>query len=185
VACCVHCGEELRSGAAFCGNCGESTGRPSPAERAAYGGFWRRFVSLLVDVLVIDIPIGILIAIAVLHGYRFGFHYHPHAHAGQSQITPPSARHQALLQLAGSIPPWLYSAFFMSSGWQGTPGQRLLGLRVTRVDGERISFARASGRYFASVLSAYLIGIGYLMMLWSERNQTLHDRLAGTVVVRS
>jgi uncharacterized RDD family membrane protein YckC len=184
VAYCVHCGEELRPSAAFCGNCGEPTGQPSPSQRASYGGFWRRAVGLLVDALVLGVPIGIALAVAIVHGYRFGYHYHPHAHGNQPILTSPSPQRQGVLQLVGAIPSWLYTAGFMSSGWQATPGQRLLGLRTQRTDGGRVSFGRASGRYFASIVSGYLLLTGYFMMLFTERRQTLHDRLAGTVVVR-
>ncbi len=184
MAYCVACGEELQPGAAYCAHCGEPTSATPSLPRSAYGGFWRRAVGLLVDSLVLGIPIGVLVGIAVTHGYRFGFHYHPHAHGAQPVLTGPSARREALLQLVGTVPSWLYQALLMSSGWQATVGQRLLGLRVAGLDGGRISFARASGRYFASVLSGALLLAGYFMMLFTQRRQTLHDRLAGTVVVR-
>lgn len=184
MAYCVACGEELAADAAFCGSCGAPTGEPPRPRHAVYGSFGRRLVSLLIDAVVLDVPIGIVVAVAVLHGYRFGFHYHPHAHGTQPLLTSPSPQKQAVIQLVSSIPAWLYSALFMSSSWGATVGQRIMGLRVTGMTGDRISFARASGRYFASIISGYLLGIGYLMMLWSKRNQTLHDRLAGTLVIR-
>lgn len=184
MAYCVACGEELAADAAFCGSCGAPTGEPPRPKHVVYGGFGRRLVGHLIDFLVLGIPFGILAAIAILHGYRLGFHYHPHARGSQPVITQPSAQRQAVIQLVSAVPPWLYSALFMSSSWGATVGQRIMGLRVTGMTGDRISFARASGRYFASVVSGYLLGVGYLMMLWSKRNQTLHDRLAGTLVVR-
>jgi uncharacterized RDD family membrane protein YckC len=72
----------------------------------------------------------------------------------------------------------------MSSGWQATLGQRAVGVRVTDLEGRRISFARATGRYFASIVSDWTLGIGYLMMIWTKRKQTLQDMMASTVVIK-
>lgn len=80
---------------------------------------------------------------------------------------------------------WLYAALFQSSRLQASPGMLALGLRVTDLRGARIGFARATGRYFASILSSILLGIGYLMIGWTRRKQGLHDLIAGTLVVRS
>ena len=79
---------------------------------------------------------------------------------------------------------WLYCAAFESSERQATPGKLALGLKVTGLDGGRISFARATGRYFAEILSGLTLGIGYAVVAFSRRRQALHDMVAGTVVVR-
>ena len=55
--------------------------------------------------------------------------------------------------VANCLVGWLYFALFESRGWQATPGKRLLGLRVTDLAGNRISFGRASRRYFSKLLS--------------------------------
>jgi uncharacterized RDD family membrane protein YckC len=80
---------------------------------------------------------------------------------------------------------WLYSAFLESSENQATLGKRALGLKVTDMNGNRISFANASGRFFGKYVSAIILLIGYLMMLWDDKKQTLHDKMAGTLVVKS
>ena len=78
---------------------------------------------------------------------------------------------------------WLYFGFMESSAWQATLGKRAVGIMVTDLDGHRISFARASGRYFASLLSQMIIYIGYIIGAFTERKQTLHDLIVSTVVV--
>ena len=88
-----------------------------------------------------------------------------------------------LLLLASSVTTWLYSSILQSSSRQATVGQRALGLVITDLDGNRISFARASGRYLATLLTGLTFGIGYLMMIWTKRKQTLQDKIAGTVVI--
>jgi len=83
----------------------------------------------------------------------------------------------------GISTPWLYHAIQESGQHQATPGKRLIGLRVTDLSGNRISFARASARYFAKFPSFFLLLTGYLIQPFTARKQALHDILAGTLVV--
>jgi uncharacterized RDD family membrane protein YckC len=55
---------------------------------------------------------------------------------------------------------------------------------VTDLQGNRISFARATGRHFAKYLSAFLLGIGFLMAAFTSKKQALHDFIAETLVVK-
>jgi uncharacterized RDD family membrane protein YckC len=64
-----------------------------------------------------------------------------------------------------------------------TPGKLLLKARVVRADGSRISYARATGRVFAEMLSGLTFYIGYLMAFWDAERRTLHDRIADTRVI--
>jgi uncharacterized RDD family membrane protein YckC len=79
---------------------------------------------------------------------------------------------------------WIYYASLESSAWQATLGKKILGLKVTDLAGNRISFARASGRFFGKILSGMILGIGFLMAGFTERKQALHDILAGCLVLR-
>jgi uncharacterized RDD family membrane protein YckC len=51
-------------------------------------------------------------------------------------------------------------------------------------NGDRIGFWRATGRYFGKILSALILGIGFMMAGWTHRRQALHDKLAGCLVIR-
>jgi uncharacterized RDD family membrane protein YckC len=66
-----------------------------------------------------------------------------------------------------------------------TPGKKVLGLIVTDLQGQRISFGQATGRFFGRYLSGLALAIGYFAMLWSPMNQTWHDQMAGTLVLRN
>jgi uncharacterized RDD family membrane protein YckC len=80
---------------------------------------------------------------------------------------------------------WLYFAGLESSRLQATLSGRILGLRVTDLAGEPISFNRATVRHFAMYFSALTpFAVGYLMAFWTKRRQTLHDLLARTLVLR-
>lgn len=84
----------------------------------------------------------------------------------------------------GVVIEWLYYALLESSAWQATIGKKTLGLEVTDLAGRRISFARATGRYFGKFISAIIFLIGYIMAGFTEKKQALHDMMAGCLVMR-
>lgn len=77
---------------------------------------------------------------------------------------------------------WVYYAGFESSHLGATPGKWLLGIYVTDMEGKRISFGRASGRFFGKIISGLIIGIGYMMAGFTEKFQALHDMMAECLV---
>ena len=125
---------------------------------AIYAGFWRRWAAAFIDGILYYI---VAFAIALALGDGVG---------------------STLLAIAAA---WLYHALMQSSSRQATLGKMALGVKVTNVEGERISFLRATGRYFATLLSTLLLMIGYLMAAFTQRKQALHDMIAGTLVVRA
>ena len=58
-------------------------------------------------------------------------------------------------------------------------------MKVTDTQGARLSFAHATGRFFAKMISGFTMGIGYIMAGFTERKQALHDMIAGTLVMRN
>ena len=90
-----------------------------------------------------------------------------------------------LVVIFGIFPAWPYFTILESSKRQSTFGKRLLGLRVTDDDGERIGFSQANTRYWSKVVSYLPFFAGFIMIAFSERKQGLHDHVAKTLVVRS
>jgi uncharacterized RDD family membrane protein YckC len=80
---------------------------------------------------------------------------------------------------------WSYEAGMESSVKQATLGKMAMGLKVTDEQGNRISFARATGRHFAKIISGMILLIGYIMAGFTARKQALHDMIAGTLVIRT
>ena len=119
-----------------------------------YAGFWKRVAALLIDSVVISAATGILTAVT------FGMAW-----------------------FSIFLLPWVYEAIMLSSEKQATVGKMVLGIVVTDVNGGRITFARATGRHFAKWLSALILGIGFLMVAFTEKKQALHDMIADTLVV--
>lgn len=200
---CAHCGLPLPEGASFCPSCGTPTtlataaplsAPPATSEpilgtserpvvvvpwSAPYAGFWRRFVAIMLDGLILTFitsPIQWLI-----HPPVFGW-----LNTDSVSIDQVVAGFSALGAsiLIGVICSWLYFSLFESSKLQGTLGKAALNIRVTDTEGKRISFGRASGRHFAKWISSALLMIGYLIQPFTRRRQALHDLIAGTLVVR-
>ena len=78
---------------------------------------------------------------------------------------------------------WLYFALMESSKSQGTVGKMAMGLKVVDENGERLSFGKATVRFFAKVLSTIILFIGFIMVAFNHEKQALHDKIAHTFVV--
>ena len=85
--------------------------------------------------------------------------------------------------MASIVITWLYFALLESSTRQATFGKMALGLFVTDLEGNRLSFARASGRYFSKIISGMTFTIGFLMAGFTAKKQALHDMIAGCLVL--
>lgn len=77
---------------------------------------------------------------------------------------------------------WLYTALMDSSVKQGTIGKMACGLFVTDLNGKRIGFGRASGRFFGMYLSGLILCVGFFMCGWTAKKQCLHDIMAGCLM---
>jgi uncharacterized RDD family membrane protein YckC len=89
------------------------------------------------------------------------------------------------LGLVAVLGQWLYFAYMESGERQATWGKQVLGVYVTDLAGNRISFGRASGRFFAKIISGLIpLMIGYIMAGFTERKQALHDMIASCLVLR-
>ncbi len=78
---------------------------------------------------------------------------------------------------------WLYFAVMESSEKQATIGKMVLGIIVVDLEGKKISFARATGRFLAKFLSNVTLLLGYIVAGFTYRKQALHDLIADTLVV--
>ncbi len=142
-----------------------------------YASFWRRAGAMLIDTAIFGIPYLVAAALlGALAGLLAG-------KAEEETLSSILAIGNCLMQILGLAIFWLYYALLESSPWQATLGKRALSIIVTDLEGNRISFGRATGRHWAKLLSGLLAGIGYLMPLFSEKKQALHDSLAGCLVL--
>jgi uncharacterized RDD family membrane protein YckC len=118
-----------------------------------YAGFFTRFVAYIIDSLVLLIPE--LIAVFVCGSFSFFI----------------------IMGIS-----WLYFSLMESSDLQATLGKTAMGIVVTDLNGNKISFGKATGRYFSKYISAIILLIGYIIAAFDGRKQALHDKIAGTLV---
>ena len=75
-----------------------------------------------------------------------------------------------------------YFAFFWSLvGF--TPGKAVMGLKIVRKDGAKLSFRRSVLRFFAYWISAIPLFLGFFWVLWDPNRRGWHDKIAGTQVL--
>lgn len=185
---CQNCGARLVSGnAATMAGAGGVSSAAAPGYTAAqasqpYAGFWIRLVAYLVDNIVLGaalVPLFIIFCLPIIMSAV------KNADRGFDQGPPP-----ALFGLVFMLIPlviiveWLYEALLTSSRWQGTIGKRILRLKVTDDFGNKITFARSTGRFFAKMLSRMVMYAGFIMVAFMERKRGLHDIICSTQVLR-
>jgi uncharacterized RDD family membrane protein YckC len=148
-----------------------------PEQAPKYAGFWERFGAAFLDGLIL-LPV-IYGINYLLTGSIFTQTYSGTTEGGLT-YTYSDFTSQGISAVIG----WLYFALQESSVHQATLGKRGLGLKVTNLHGGKLSFGQATGRHFAKYLSCIILLIGYLMMVWDAKKQTLHDKIAGALVIR-
>lgn len=142
---------------------------PSYGAQLVYAGFWWRFLASFIDGIIVNVGGGII-------GFVFGFA------AGSAGVDLDAIEIGG--NVLGLLIGWLYAAGLESSVYQGTLGKKICGITVTDMNGQRISFGRATGRHFGKIVSALILGIGYFMQPFTERRQALHDMMAGCLVLK-
>ena len=130
---------------------------PRPAVEVSYAGFWRRWAGLVLDGLVLGCVSGFFTLL----------------------LGSDSTIAAALGILAGVA----YQVYFFTGTGQ-TLGAKVMGIRVIGIDGNPLSVGAALARVLGAYVSGLLLGIGYLWMLWDANQQTLHDKMAGSVVIK-
>ena len=182
---CPNCTSENSDNASYCGTCGHNLrsavgrpadyvppGTPPPAgsqapPSAGYARFGKRVGARLIDIIVL-ILVNIVITTIVA------------AAAGWEQDSNDDRIEVYVISFVAN---WLYYAGMHSSPYQATLGKLALGITVTGYNGRQIGFLHATGRWLAEIPSTLILLIGFLMPLWTQRKQALHDMIAATLVV--
>jgi uncharacterized RDD family membrane protein YckC len=132
-----------------------------------YGGFWLRVVAYIIDGVVLNIATWIIALVAGVDIFA----------GGTSNLALTTNGISLVIS-------WLYFALMESSERGATLGKMALSLRVVTENGQRLSFANATGRFFAKIVSALILGIGFIMVGFTDRKRGLHDMMASTLVVK-
>ncbi len=188
---CSQCGTHSEEQAQFCGKCGapfQAATQQSPTEAPRYqafsnvstqetaevgvkfAGFWIRVAAYLLDMVFYYIAIFVFGLIVGVSAFA----------SGDVNTAAGLVVLYYLVIVFGFL---LYKTLMESSSKQGTLGKMIVGIKVTKLDGDKISFGRSIGRYFSMILSGVILYIGFMMAGWTEKKQALHDMIAGTNVV--
>jgi len=156
-------------------------GAAQPAT-ARYAGFWIRVVGALIDGIILGVVAGI-VQVAIV-GSMITL---PRIRPGE---TPDPAAFASMFGLIGIV---YVVQIALAATYEGlfvgklgaTPGKMVIGVKVVRPDGSPVSLGRAFGRYFAKLLSAMTLLIGYIMVGFDSQKRGLHDMICDTRVVKS
>lgn len=202
---CSNCGTAQVEGATFCTQCGKPlvvavppastpaySGTPTAVTGAAYApqlfyaGFWLRFVAYLIDAVILGIVYVVLIVVVIFASGVAAMLRNLPEHPTPDMFLR-GAFVLAILALVAitTVITWLYYAWMESSPSQGTLGKMAMGLIVTDMQYRPVSFARASGRFFAKFITGLIpLCIGYIMAGFTAKKQALHDMIASCLVLR-
>jgi uncharacterized RDD family membrane protein YckC len=142
-----------------------------------YSSGMRRLAAFFIDHLVVG---AILSALAwPMLGWRFGFddfNFPFHWHNWDFSFMSRNFLKETFIII--------YYALMESSKYQATLGKIAMGIKVVNKNNQPLDFSKALLRNLSKLLSAFILGIGYIMIIFDDRKQGLHDKIADTFVVK-
>lgn len=136
-----------------------------------YGGFWIRFLAILVDGLILGI-------VSMFYSPFFAF-------AGLDMHDPVRFfMVVGILSAIGFAVRIAYETAFVGR-FGATPGKMVCRLKVVRPDGRPLTYTRSLCRALGKELSTFTLMIGYLMAAFDDEKRALHDRICDTRVIRT
>lgn len=142
-----------------------------PAGFRQYGGFWIRFVAVVIDGLIMGVV---------------SLFYTPFINLAAYDPHDPVRIFIAIgiLSAIGIVIRGIYETLFVGR-FGATPGKMVCHLKVVRPDGRPLTYMRSLCRYLAKVLNDFTFTIGYIIAGFDDEKRALHDRLCDTRVIRS
>ncbi len=154
----------------------------TPQTGLEYAGFWIRFWAFVIDSILVAVIIQPILS-AVYRGME----------SAQDLMTLELA--DLILEAftpKGTIDvllSWVFPAIAVILFWiyrSATPGKMVLRAKIVDAQtGAPPSAAQCIGRYLGYYVSIFTLFLGFLWIAFDPRKQGFHDKLAGTVVVRT
>ncbi len=207
---CPKCGKETEQSGKYCQWCGanlqEYRERPFTRKRVGtiktekFAGLGGRFLGGLIDLIFLALFNLMAAALVGIVSWLFGrpdpvsetvrmlYQYYLHIPrtdaSGQivNAVIPPQILLSVIIFVI--LVPWIYFAYLESSGNQASLGKMAIRAAVTDMQGNRITFSRATLRFFGKCLCVLTIFIGFAIIAFTAYRQGLHDKIAGTLVFR-
>ena len=137
-----------------------------------YGGFWIRFVAVVVDALILWV-VSMFYSAPLLVFVGFN-----------PRDTTRLLIAEGVLILLSFLVGVAYETFFVGR-YGATPGKMICHLKVVRPDGSRLTYMRSMARHFAKILDSFTFLIGYIIAAFDDEKRSLHDRICDTRVIRT
>jgi uncharacterized RDD family membrane protein YckC len=140
-----------------------------------YAGFWIRVAARIIDGLIIGVPLVIILFIVMI----------PIAGTASKQGSQDSILPAFIIpifQVLVIVVEMVYEIFFLGK-YGATPGKMACSIKVVTADGDRFGYGRATGRFFAYLLSRFTCYIGYIIVAFDGQKRALHDYICNTRVV--
>lgn len=133
-----------------------------------FASFDQRLMAWAIDVFLIAVVYAVLIFLSFLF------------------VQEQAVRVVLLVGIAVMVPltKLIYNIIADPSKTQGTIGKKLMDIKVTDLNGERISFEISLARNMAKIVSTLTLGGGYVYSFFNKKQQCLHDVMAGTLVIK-
>jgi len=135
-------------------------------------GFWMRALAYFIDYMILSIAQLIIMGIFFVGALLF------------SEYDTIITAGFVMFFITIFAITWLYESLMTASVHQGTLGKIALGMIVVDDRGKRLTFGRSTGRFFAKIISAMILYIGFFMIGWTQKKQGLHDMIAKTYVIK-
>ncbi|SFK73869.1 RDD family protein [Falsiroseomonas stagni] len=133
-------------------------------EQQELAGFWRRAFANIIDLIWL-LPLALLLGVL-------------------AEAVNGGAISAAGELMSNVITGLVVLLFWVERG--ATPGKLALGIRIIDAEtGGTPPIGRLVLRYLGYIVSAIPLGLGYFWMLWDARRQTWHDKIGGTLVVKT
>lgn len=146
----------------------------APEGTLVYAGIFKRFCAIVIDSLLVNV---VNVPLAVVGMFIL-------ASAEMEHNLSDEAGAFGIMVLLAVLTAWVALYFTWFTGRFGaTPGKMMLGIKVVRPDGSRISYKRAFGRFLAHQLSGAIFYIGYIIACFDDQRRGLHDHICDTRVV--
>lgn len=160
----------------YCYKCGlKLTDQPVPiaATIGVYAGFWRRMAAYLLDILLLGIATAVIQALVAPGTFA----------VDMDLVFLSSPSYWTALLISAGIE---MAYFTVATGrWGRTFGKLLMGIKVVRVDGSKVTYWRAFGRFWGYSLCWLTWGIGFIVIAFNGQKRGLHDLVCDTVVIKA
>jgi uncharacterized RDD family membrane protein YckC len=151
--------------------------------KVEYAGFFRRFVAVFIDGIILSLPISLLMSLFMV-GVAGSAGYAGNGESISDLFAAGIMGTMAVVYLLATVGSLLYFALMESSAKQATIGKMAMGIKVTDLDGNRLSFGKSLARNASKILSGFIFYLGYIIAAFTAKKQGLHDMIANALVVK-